>query len=142
MLKYAHHVHYVVSNLEDFIAYMEKAFGMKPDSVDDYRERGRGLKKALYTVDKTMIDIIEPTDLNSHSGRMLRDSGPGILHVGWAVDDIEKAAIELAANGTKLSRDDAMRQSVRGYTEINIDRESSHGIWFQLCGYPEPGKNK
>lgn len=130
MLKYAHHVHYVVRNLEDMIAYMEETFGMKPVSVDDYRERGRGVKKALYTVDKTMIDIIEPTDLDTYSGKMLRDNGPGILHVGWAVDDIDKAAKDLEAKGTKFS----VQVSVRGYTEVNIDRDSSHGIWFQLCG--------
>src|SRR5688572_16100473 len=89
MLKYAHHVHYIVSNLEEMIAYMEKNFGMKPDSVDQHEDYGGGLKEALYWVDKTLLDIIEPTNPDSSLGKFLRENGPGMLHVAWAIDDIQ-----------------------------------------------------
>ncbi len=137
MLKYAHHVHYIVHNLDEMIAYMDKNFGMKPDSVDEHKEYGGGLKEALYRVDKTLIDIIEPTNPDSSLGQFLRENGPGMLHVAWAIDDIEQAAKDLAQKGNEFSSEQAITRSVRGYREINIDRESSHGIWFQLCEDPK-----
>ena len=133
MLKYAHHVHYVVSNLEEMIAYMEQTFGMKPDPVDEYMVRGAGLKKALYTIDRTQLDIMEPTNSKSNAAKFLKEKGPCVMHIGWGVDNIEQAADDLTAKGTKFSGQGAITQSVRGYQELNIDPESSHGIWFQLC---------
>ena len=140
MLKYAHHVHYVVNNLEEMITYMEKNFGMTPDSVEEHKEYGGGLKEALYQVDKTLLDIIEPTNRESSLGRFLQDNGPGMLHVAWAIDDIERAARELAAKGNLFTGQESITQRVRGYREINIDPESSHGIWFQLCEDPKSGE--
>jgi methylmalonyl-CoA/ethylmalonyl-CoA epimerase len=142
MLKYAHHVHYIVSDLEGMIAYMDETFGMKPDSVEEYDEYGGGIKEALYWVDKTLLDIIEPTNPDSNLGKFLRENGPGMLHVAWAIDDIEKAARDLAAKGTKFTGEAAITESVRGYREINIDRSVSHGIWFQLCEELEQAKRK
>ena len=139
MLKYAHHVHYIVHNLEEMIAYMEKNFGMRPDSVEEHKEYGGGLKEALYQVDKTLLDIIEPANPDRSLGRFLRDNGPGMLHVAWAIDDIDRAALELAAKGNRFTGQEPITQSVRGYREINIDRDSSHGIWFQLCEDPKSG---
>ena len=140
MLKYAHHVHYIVHNLEEMIAYMDKNFGMTPDSVEEHKEYGGGLKEALFQVDKTLLDIIEPTNPDSSLGRFLRDNGPGMLHVAWAIDDIEKAAKDLAAKGNRFTGQEPITESVRGYREINIDRESSHGIWFQLCEDAKSGQ--
>ena len=137
MLKYAHHVHYYVYNLDDMIDYLEKNFGMKPDSVEEHHDALGAVKEAFYQVDKTLINVIEPLDPDSSRGRHLRENGPGITHVAWGVDDIEQAAKKLAENGNKFTGQQPVTQSTRGYKELNVDRESSFGLLFQLCEGPK-----
>ena len=40
MLNKVHHVTYVVENISDMAAYMEKSFGIKPISTDEFSDAG------------------------------------------------------------------------------------------------------
>jgi len=131
MLQYVHHVHYVVQNRDDMVDYLEKNFGMKPDHLVVYEDRG--MKDALYDIGKTHIQITEPLDPTSAIGQHLATHGPGVYHVAWGVDNIQKVAQELAAKGNKMRGKDGITESPRGYLTANIDPASSHGLWFQLA---------
>jgi hypothetical protein len=52
MLKFVHHIQYVVNNRDEFVAYMEKNFGLKPDELED---REAGSKHALFKVGQTCL---------------------------------------------------------------------------------------
>ena len=82
MLQYVHHVHYVVHNRDAMVDYLEKTFGMKPDHLVVYEDRG--MKDALYDVGKTHIQITEPVDLTSAIGQHLATHGPGVYQIGRA----------------------------------------------------------
>jgi len=131
MLQYVHHVHYVVQNRDAMVDYLEKNFGMKPDHLVVYEDRG--MKDALYDIGKTHIQITEPLDPTSAIGQHLATHGPGVYHVAWGVDNIQKVAQELAAKGNKMRGKDGITESPRGYLTSNIDPASSHGLWFQLA---------
>jgi methylmalonyl-CoA/ethylmalonyl-CoA epimerase len=131
MLQYVHHVHYVVENRDAMVDYLEKNFGMKPDHLIVYEDRG--MKDALYDIGKTHIQITEPLDPTSAIGQHLATHGPGVYHVAWGVDNIQKVAQELAAKGNKMRGKDGITESPRGYLTSNIDPASSHGLWFQLA---------
>ena len=130
LLKFVHHVHYVVHNRDDMVEYMEKNFNMKPSRVVEY---SNGNKDALYDVGETHIQITEPTNPANGAGRHLAKHGPGVFHVAWGIADIDKAAKELAAKGNKLRGETGLTNSSRGYVAANINPESSHGLWFQLA---------
>ena len=131
MFKFVHHVHYVVHDRDAMVDYMEKNFGMKPDKLVVYEDRG--MKDALYDVGQSHIQITEPLDANSAIGQHLAQHGPGVYHVAWGVDNLQQAAQELAAKGNKLRGDEGLTQSPRGYLTSNIDPDSSLGLWFQLA---------
>lgn len=130
MFKFVHHVHYVVSDRDAMVDYIEKSFGMKPDKLEVHADRG--MKDALYQVGPTLIEITEPTDPNSGIGQHLAQHGPGVYHVSWGVDNIVQVARDLAAKGNKLRGRGGVTQSPRGYQSVNIEPESSLGLWFQL----------
>ena len=130
MFQYVHHVHYVVHDRDAMVMYLEKNFGMKPDHLS---EGGLHEKEALYDLGETTIQISEPLDSTSITGKYLAAHGPGVLHVAWAVDNIRKVAKQLAANGNKMLDKDGIKQSPLGYLTSNIDPASSHGLWFQLA---------
>ena len=50
----------------------------------------------------------------------------------WGVDNITQVARDLAAKGKKLRGRGRITQSPRGYKSVNIEPESSLGLWFQL----------
>jgi 4-hydroxyphenylpyruvate dioxygenase-like putative hemolysin len=131
MLQYVHHVHYVVHNRDAMVDYLEKTFGMKPDHLVVYEDRG--MKDALYDVGQAHIQITEPLHPNSDIAKHLATHGPGVYHVAWGVDNLQQVARDLAAKGHTLRGKDGMTESPRGYRTSNIDPASSHGVWFQLA---------
>jgi len=131
MLQYVHHVHYVVHNRDAMVEYLEKMFGMQPDKLVVYEDRG--MKDALYDVGQSHIQITEPLDPNSDIAKHLTTHGPGVYHVAWGVDNLRQVAQDLAAKGNKMRGTDGITTSPRGYLTANIDPSSSHGLWFQLA---------
>ena len=134
MLKFVHHVHYVVRNRDDMVAYLEKNFGMQPEGLDESEPRGS--KDALYRAGQTLIEITEPTKPGSTFSDFLEKNGPGIFHIAWGVDDIAQVAQGLIAKGHTLRGGGGVTQSGRGYNLANIDPKESLGVWFQLAEDP------
>ena len=131
MFKNVHHVHYVVSNRDEMVAYIEKSFGLKPDKLEHHEDRG--MLDALYRVGPTLIEITQPTKPDSDIARHLQDRGPGVYHVAWAVDNIRQVAQDLSAKGNRLRGEAGITQSPRGYMTSNISTDDSLGLWFQLA---------
>ena len=131
MFKFVHHVHYVVRDRDAIVDYIEKNFGMKPEKLVVYEDRG--MKDALYQVGPTLIEITEPLTPDSGIGQHLAKHGPGVYHVAWGVENLPQVAQDLAAKGNKLRGAGGITQSPRGYLTANIEPESSLGLWFQLA---------
>ena len=149
MFKFIHHIHFVVRNRDEMVAYLEKNFGLQPESVDDLEEMGS--KWATYRVGQTIVDFVEPVKPDIDFAIFLRENGPGIQHVAFAVDDVRQLAKDLTANGNRLltpgdresmtqapglrpaNTVDFITTSPRGgYISTNIVKEDSLGIWFSL----------
>ena len=131
MFNFVHHVRFLVHDRDAMVEYIEKTFGMKPARLQVYEQRG--MKNAIYKVGPTNFEVTEPLDPNSAMGRYLAQQGPGVYHLAWGVDDIEKVSQGLAAQGAKLRGQGGPTQSADGYLTVNIDRESSLGLDFQLA---------
>ncbi len=128
MLQFVHHVHYVVRDREEMIAYLGKNFGLKPFEVIEHNKK----REALFKCGPTTLQITQPMDPESNQGKSLAKEGPGVWHVAWGVNDIGKIAKDLAAKGNRL-RNESLTNSPLGYTTINIDRDQTCGIWLQLA---------
>ena len=44
------------------------------------------------------MDFFEPTTPDSSIARQLKDSGPGVAHVAWGVDEIDQVFKKLKTN--------------------------------------------
>jgi methylmalonyl-CoA/ethylmalonyl-CoA epimerase len=130
MLNKVHHVTYVVESTSDMAAYMEKNFGLKPLSTDEFTERG--FKSILYRIGETLVDFFEPLRDDTSAARQLKATGPGVMHVAWGVDGIDEAFKSLKGSGNQMSGD-APSISPFGYKTANIETGSAHGIHFQLA---------
>ena len=130
MFTKVHHVTYVVRNVQQMAEYLEKNFGLKPERTDNVGERG--FKSILYRVGPTLVDFFEPTRQDTAMARQLRESGPGVAHVAWGVQGIDRAFRDLKRKGNQM-RGEAPSTSPFGYKTASIEPGSSQGIYFQLA---------
>ena len=131
MFKFVHHVRFLVHDRDAMVEYIEANFGMKPDRLQVYENRG--MKNAIYKVGPTSFEVTEPLDPNSAMGRFLEEQGPGVYHLAWGVDDVRQAAQDLAARGNQMRGEGGITRSADGYLTANIDPASSLGLPFQLA---------
>ena len=125
-----HHVEYVVNSVKEMADYMDTNFGLKPDRTSELPERGD--KSIVYQVGSSILYFFEPTKDGTAMARQLKEMGPSVLHVAWAVDGIDQAFQHLKSKGAQV-RGDSPRPSPFGYQTVTIEPESSHGILFQLA---------
>ena len=130
MLNKVHHVTYVVENIAEMSNYLEKSFGIKPISTDEFPDQG--FKSILFRIGETLVDFFEPLSEETTMARQLKATGPGVMHVAWGVDDIDQVFKSLQNSGNTM-RGDAPAISPFGYKTANIETESSLGIHFQLA---------
>ena len=130
MLNKVHHVTYVVENVDDMAAYIERNFSLTPIRKDEFTERG--FKSILYQIGETLVDFFEPLRDDTPMARQLQATGPGVMHVAWGVDGIGQLFNDLQANGNDM-RGDGPSTSPFGYLTASIEPASSHGIYFQLA---------
>jgi hypothetical protein len=111
MFLYCHHVTYVVYSIREMAEFLEANFDMKPFRADIHPSYG--MRTILYKCDRTLMEFVEPIIddegnalVDSHACRlfanMLRETGPGLFHVAWAVNDIAKTYKDLKAKGNKM----------------------------------------
>ena len=130
MLTKVHHVTYVVENIAEMANYLEKSFGIKPISTDEFPDQG--FKSILFRIGETLVDFFEPLNEETTMARQLKATGPGVMHVAWGVDDIDQVFKSLQNSGNTM-RGDGPAISPFGYKTANIETESSLGIHFQLA---------
>ena len=117
MLNKVHHVTYVVESTSDMAAYMERSFGIKPISTDEFAKQG--FKSILFRIGETLVDFFEPMREDTTMARQLKATGPGVMHVAWGVDGIDAVFKSLQDNGNQM-RGDAPAISPFGYKTANI----------------------
>lgn len=136
MLKYLHHVNYVVENLDAAIEYFEKNFAMKPARVE-ISKGNHPAKEAVFFAGMTEIQVVEPLDTTSAAAKHLAQHGPGVTHVAWGIKQSEQLFEHLMEQGN-VSRRPKVSVAPRGYKTINIEPSAvSHGLAFQLIEDPE-----
>ena len=137
MLKYLHHVNYVVENLDEMVDYFEKNFGMKPARVE-INKGNHPAKEAVFYAGITEIQVIEPLDTTSSAARHLAKHGPGVTHVAWGIKQAEENFEHLITENGNVSRRPKVSVAPRGYKTINVEPSPvSHGVGFQLIEDPE-----
>ncbi len=130
MFTKVHHVTYVVESIQQMAEYLKGNFGLTPERTDEIGDRG--YKSILYHIGPTMVDFFEPTNEDTAMARQLKEQGPGVAHVAWGVDGIDRVFQDLKAKGNEL-RGEGPSTSPFGYKTLSIEPSSSHGIYFQLA---------
>lgn len=135
MFKYLHHVHYVVADVDAMVDYLDKNFDLKPERIE-VSKGTTPAREAIYHVGTTEVQVCQPLTPDSALSKHLADHGPGVTHVGWGVDQIEDMFERAVANGNTMRRQ-YVSVAPRGYKTVNIEKDTSQGVGFQLIEDPD-----
>lgn len=128
-IKRLDHVCWAVRKVEDALPLLTELMGMKVEGRfenEDVGFRGVGLRVPGGT---GHFELLEPYDDTSYLHRFLEERGPGLHHVTFEVEDIERAARAIKDYGIKPMG--GVRRS-HGWAETFIHPKDSGGVLFQF----------
>ncbi|MHB8511008.1 MAG: methylmalonyl-CoA epimerase [Actinomycetota bacterium] len=129
MFERVDHVGIAVNDLDEAIAFYERAFGVKPSHRETVSEQG--VEEAMIRVGESWIQLLQPLGPDTPVGKFIARNGEGVHHVGYGVSDLEKVLEHLKAEGLKLI-DEHPRRGSRGASVAFIHPKAVGGVLVEL----------
>jgi len=84
-------------------------------------------------VGQTKIELLESTDPDGPIGKFIEKKGPGVHHLAFAVDDVNKSLTELSEKGVQLI-DKTSRKGAEGLQIGFLHPKSTMSVLMEICG--------
>lgn len=125
------HVGVAVPDLDEAVAYYERAFGMRVRHEETNTEQG--VREAMVGVGDSdqCIQLLAPLDSTSTIAKFLDRSGPGMQQLAYRVADVEHVAAVLRERGVRLLYD-APRRGTSGSRVNFIHPKDAGGVLVEL----------
>ncbi len=127
-IKRMDHVCMVVPNLDERLPMLTELMGMKVLSRWENPEAGYNGITLEVPGSNTQWELLEPSGDESFLVRFLRDRGPGLHHVTFEVESVEKATAALKQHGMEPFGG----RNYEKYKEVYVHPRDSGGVLFQL----------
>src|SRR5207249_12074681 len=134
-IKRLDHVCWAVERIDDALPLLTDLMGMTVEGRFENKEvgfRGVGLRVPGGT---GHFELLEPSGESSYLHRFLRDRGPGLHHVTFEVEDIDRAASAIREFGIEPMG--GVERS-HGWAETYIRPKDSGGVLCQFYVEEEP----
>jgi len=134
------HIGIVVKDMDQAIGYYSSLFGWGPFRVHEgdmkmatFRgQPGSGrFKMAIGRSDSMVIELFQPLEGESPYAEFFREKGEGMHHLGFQVDDFDKALAQLAEEGIEPIFHGRFPQGAFAY--CNTDRIG--GVVIELTNF-------
>lgn len=96
----------------------------------------QGVKTSIYEVDKSKIELLEPTNKDSLLEKYLQNKGQGIHHLCLEVENIDDAIEELKTHKIELINTKPSI-GVEGYKVVFIHPRETGGVLLELAEKPD-----
>ena len=129
-LSHIEHIGIAVNNLDEAIDYYENTLGLVCYAIEEVADQQ--VKTAFFKIGQTKIELLESTDSDSSIQKFINKRGPGIHHIAFAVDDVEKSLKEVQENGVKVI-DRKPRPGAEGLEIAFLHPKSTFGVLTEFC---------
>ena len=126
-----HHVAFAVEDLDAAVETYRSLFGAEVEVRG--RLEQQGVEAVYLRLGSGRVELVAPLGADTHVGRFLVSRGPGMHHVGIAVDDVAAAVGELAAQGVE-GIDPEPRPGLGGHLVSFVHPHSLHGVLAEVVG--------
>jgi methylmalonyl-CoA/ethylmalonyl-CoA epimerase len=134
MIENIDHIAIAVEDLDSAVSFFEKILRLEVthrEHVADF-----DVDTATFTVGGTAIELLEGRSDESAIRRFVKARGPGLHHIAFVVEDIEKTLSELRAQGVRLI-DESPRRGKENSLVAFIHPRSTQKVLYELV---EPSK--
>ena len=128
-LEAIHHIGIAVLNLEEAKKTFCEALGLR--CIDEKTLPERGVRVAFLSTGNTTVELLEGIGETSTVTKFIEQRGPGIHHLCFEVDNINRVMKELAADGMRLI-DDRPRPGAEGKPVAFLHPKSTGGVLIEL----------
>ena len=94
------HIGIAVSDLEETIAYYEEVLGLKCYAIEEVKDQK--VRTAFFKIGDTKIELLESTDPEGPIGKFIEKKGPGMHHIAFAYEDVNRALAHAEKKGVRL----------------------------------------
>ncbi len=130
-ISHIEHIGIAVRDLDEAIAYYKDKLGLECYAVEEVADQK--VKTAFFKVGDTKIELLESTDPQGPIGKFVEKKGPGVHHLAFAVDNVDKALSEAESNGVQLI-DKQKRKGAEGLNIGFLHPKSTLGVLTEFCG--------
>jgi methylmalonyl-CoA/ethylmalonyl-CoA epimerase len=130
-LRGIHHVGIAVDDLDAAIERYVALFG----AAVEHRERvdDQGVEAASLRVGGSRVELLAPLAEDTPVGRFLARRGPGMHHVAFESDDVDRELARLREAGVRLI-DETPRRGMFGLRVGFVHPESTGGVLAEFVG--------
>jgi methylmalonyl-CoA/ethylmalonyl-CoA epimerase len=123
------HIGIAVSDLDAAVRLYAGQF----DMAEAHRETvaDQGVEAVLLDVGEGHVELVKPLSEDSGVGKFLAKRGPGIHHVAYACDDIEKTLAAVRDAGLQLI-DKQPRRGIRDSRVAFLHPKSTGGVLTEI----------
>ncbi len=123
------HIGIAVQNINDALAFFERALGMKLDRQET--PEGENARIAFLPVGGSDVELVEPIGDESGLAKFMEKRGEGIHHICFEVDDLDAALARLKEHGVQLINE-TPRTNAQGQRYAFVHPKSAHGVLVEL----------
>jgi methylmalonyl-CoA/ethylmalonyl-CoA epimerase len=135
MIQRIDHLGIAVKNLDEVVAYYEKALGLKCEHREEVVSQK--VRTAFFSVGEVHIELLEPTDPESPIAKFLeKNPNGGIHHLAFGTDDVEGQLKQAAGAGCKLIHEKPFDGAGNKLVAF-LHPKSTHGVLTEFC-MPKP----
>jgi methylmalonyl-CoA/ethylmalonyl-CoA epimerase len=126
-----HHVAFAVEDLDEAVETYRSLFGAEVELRD--RLEDQGVEAVYLRLGSGRVELVSALGEDTPVGRFLARRGPGMHHVGYAVEDLGTAVGELEAKGVDVI-DSEPRRGLGGHEVSFVHPDSLHGVLVEVVG--------
>jgi len=127
-VKRINHIAVVVEDIDSSLAFWEGALGIKLGKVEDVPAQKS--RVAFLPVGDGKVELVQPTDPESGTGKFLNERGGGMHHLCLEVDDITGMLEQLKEKGVRLINEQPLEMEGRKIAFIHP--KSASGVLVEL----------
>jgi methylmalonyl-CoA/ethylmalonyl-CoA epimerase len=129
MLGAIDHVGVAVTDLDAAITLYTETLGMPlvhREVVD-----AQGVEAVLLDIGESHVELLAPLGDDTPVGKFLAKKGPGLHHVAYRVDDINKVLADLNDEGVRMI-DEVARRGIRGSMVAFMHPAATGGVLTEI----------
>lgn len=124
------HLGIAVNDISDGRKFWTDVLGLPMEGVETVAQQKT--TTAFFPVGESEVELLESTTPEGPVAKFIESKGPGIQHIAFAVDDIEKALAELKEKGVRLI-DESPRIGAGGARIAFLHPKATGGVLVELC---------